>query len=176
MLALEADHVIRWKERIAVIAIGRTVKYYQDLLFDFILYPTVIATMGPFAGFLLLSSLSASLCRLDILFYDWAKKDWLGLELLKEIRDGEEKKKGIMRIVQWATRRGDWVAFFVLCALTDPFEVTVYMRHGVEKYNGLSMRDWRIFWGSVMVSNLFWAGLVTFAVTLIKAIYGWFIS
>ncbi|MFA5745060.1 MAG: hypothetical protein WC887_02495 [Candidatus Paceibacterota bacterium] len=122
-------------------------------------------------GGLLMSSLSASVCILYIRLYDWSGRDWLGLELLKQARDGEAKGK-VMKVVQWAARRGDWVAFIVLCAFTDPFEVTVYMRRGVEQFNGLTARDWKIFWASVAFVNLFWTGLMTFAVMLVKFIFG----
>ena len=46
----------------------------------------------------------------------------------------------------------------------DPFVTTVYMRHGAGAYSGLSTRDWKIFWASVLVANLWWTIVVTLAV------------
>jgi len=173
-MALKANQPIRWKERIGTIAIGRTVKQIEEFVFDFTLYPAVIAWLGTVIGGLSMTAFSALMCFLYLKFYDWSKRDWLGFELLKRARDGEEKRGRITRFVQQIAQKGDWLAFLALSLYTDPFETTVYMRQGAEAYNGLSRRDWKIFWASVLAANLWWTILMTFAVAIIRFILTWF--
>ncbi|MBI4066020.1 hypothetical protein HY412_02430 [Candidatus Kaiserbacteria bacterium] len=172
-MALKANQPIRWKERIGVMAVGHTFKQIEELVFDYGLYPAVIAWWGAVTGGLVMTVFSAFICYLYILFYDWSKKDWFGLELLKRVRDGEEKSSQIARFIQRTTRKNDWAAFLVLSVYTDPFVTAMYLRHGVEKYNGLSSRDWKVFWSSVLVANLWWTVVVAFAVAGVRFIYNW---
>lgn len=151
-------------------AIGHGFKQAEEFFFDYALYPAVIAWLGAVMGGAVMMALSAAICYLYILFYDWAKKDWLGLELLKWMRNGEEKRSRILRLVQWAARKGDWLAFLVFSCTMDPFVTTVYMRRGREEYNGLSPRDWKIFWASVVVANLWWTIVVALVVESIRFI------
>lgn len=164
------NQAIRWKERIGIMAVGHTFKQVEEFIFDYTLYPLVIAWLGMIIGGAVMMALSAFVCLLYILFYDWAKKDWLGLELLKELRDEEKKGSRTARFVQYVIKKGDTFAFFALSLYTDPFMTTVYMRHGANRYNGLSSRDWKIFWGSVLVANLWWIGVVSLAVEGIRYI------
>ncbi len=174
MALKSANQPIRWKERIGIMAVGHGFKQAEEFVFDYTFYPAVIAWLGAISGGLVMTVFSALICWLYLLFYDWSKQDWLGLELLKGVRDGEEKQGRVARLIQWATRKGDWLAFLALSCFTDPFVTTVYMRHGAEAYNGLSSRDWRIFWGSVLVANLWWTGVVTLAVEGLRFIFNWF--
>lgn len=173
MALKSANQPIRWKERIGIMAVGHTFKQVEGFVFNYTLYPAVIAWLGAVTGGFVMTALSALVCWLYILFYDWSKKDWLGLELLKEVRDGEEKQGFVARLVQWAARKGDWLVFLVLSCSTDPFVTTVYMRQGAEAYNGLSKRDWKIFWASVLVANLWWTIVVTLAVAGVRLILQW---
>lgn len=47
------------------------------------------------------------------------------------------------------------MAFVALSLRFDPFITTAYLRRTA--YAGLSPRDWRIFLGSVLLSNAAWA-------------------
>jgi len=174
MALKSANQAIRWKERIGIMAVGHTFKQVEEFIFDYTMYPAVIAWLGAVTGGLVMTAFSAFICWLYILFYDWSKKDWLGLELLKEVRDGEEKQSRIAHLVQKIARKGDWTAFFILSVYTDPFVTTVYLRKGAEKYNCLSPRDWKIFWGSVLVANLWWTVAMSLAVEGLRFIYNWF--
>lgn len=173
MALKSANQPIRWKERIGLVAVGHTFKYFEEVLFDYMLYPVVIAWLGAVKGGAIMMAFSAFMCYLYLRFYDWSGKDWFGFELLKKIRDGEEKKGRVARFVQRLTQKGDWVAFLSLSFYTDPFMTTVYMRKGAGAYNGLSKRDWKIFWGSVVVTNLWWTVLMTLAVGTIRSFLSW---
>jgi uncharacterized protein (TIGR02001 family) len=152
------------KERVGIIAIGHTAKRVEEVLFDWLLYASVIATCttiwgpvwGSLAGFVIMAPLSALVCLAYIRFYDWAKKDWLGFELLKKSTNDGLRGGRLSRLVQRITQLGNVPAFFVLSVYGDPFMVTVYLRRGAELYNGLRRRDWAIFWASVLVSNSYW--------------------
>ncbi len=172
MVLKSANQPIRWKERIGLLAAGYTFKRIEELVFDFMLYPAVIAWLGAVIGGLVMTAFSALACYLYILFYDWAKKDWLGLELLKEVRDGEARD-GLMGWIQRVARKSDWLAFFALSCYTDPFVTTMYLRKGADAYNGLAPRDWKIFWASVLVANLWWTALMTFAVAGVRFFLRW---
>jgi hypothetical protein len=88
-------------------------------------------------------------------FYDWSKTDWLGIEAVKSFRD-EDKADIYARLISWAMRHGDFLTMIFLSIKLDPFIVTAYMRKGVNQYNGMSRRDWRIFVGSLIFGNLYW--------------------
>ena len=155
---------LRHKERIGIIAIGHTAKQIEEFLLDWLLYGFVVfktAEMwGPYQGaliaFAIMAPLSALLCYSYIRFYDWAKKDWLGLETIEELRQSEEAAGPVMRWIIKLTKLGDFPMFVVLSIYGDPFVVTLYFRRGAHLYNGLSRRDWSIFWASVVFSNAYW--------------------
>lgn len=154
-------------------AVGHTFKQVEEFVFDYTMYPAVIAWLGTMIGGAVMMTFSALISWLYIRFYDWAKKDWLGLELLKEFRDGKDKHGYVARLVQRVARKGGWLAFLALSCSTDPFMTTVYMRSGAEEYNGLSSRDWKIFWASVLVANLWWTVLMSVAVEAIRYVLTW---
>jgi len=173
MALKQANQAIRWKERIGIMAVGHTFKQVEEFIFDYTMYPAVIALLGAVTGGLVMTAFSALMCWLYIRFYDWSKKDWLGLELLKKVRDGEENGGRVARFVRRIARKGDGAAFFALSVYTDPFVTTVYLRKGTKQYNGLSRRDWDIFWASVLVANLWWTVLMSAAVETIRYVLKW---
>ena len=174
MALKSANQPIRWKERIGVMALGHTFKQGEEFFFDYTLYPFVIVTMGMLWGGLVMTVLSATICYLYILFYDWSKQDWLGLELLKEARDGEQMESWLGRKAQAIARKGDVAAFFAFSVYTDPFVTTAYLRKGSGFYNGMTRRDWKIFFASVAVANLAWIGVVSGAIEAIRWVFKFF--
>src|SRR3989344_3513973 len=114
MALKSANQPIRWKERIGIMAVGHSFKQAEGFIFNYTVYPAAIAWLGAVMGGLVMTVFSAFICYLYILFYDWSKKDWLGLELLKDIRDGEEKHSCVGRMVQRIARKSNWLAFLVL--------------------------------------------------------------
>lgn len=164
---------IRWKERIGLVFIGHGAKNVEETFFDYVVYPAVIAWLGMVYGGIAMTALSALMCWIYILAYDWSKKDWFGFELLKEARDGEEAGTRIGRIVQKVARKSDLAAFLALSVYSDPFFTTVYMRKGAAVYNGMSRRDWLVFWGSVLFANLWWTLAMTGAIEGIRAALVW---
>jgi len=159
--------VVHWlnrhKNKIGLLAIGHTAKRVEEYLFDWLLYGIVVLwsinTWGSFWGsivaFFIMAPTSALFCWIYILFYDWAKKDWFGFEALKELRETETQ--GVFgRIFRRVVRFGDIPAFILLSIYSDPFMVAVYFRKKGHEHRGLTRRDWKIFWASVVVSNAYW--------------------
>jgi hypothetical protein len=139
--------------RLRILAIGTTALYATNKCFDYLLYPYVIYRAGVLPGGLIMTGLSAIACLAILRFYDWTKRDWLGMETVRDLRHYRgERTAG--RFLSRLLAKSDAVAFVVLSLNYDPFVTTVWLRH--ERFGGLSARDRRIFWGSVLLSNASW--------------------
>jgi len=167
------DWVDRHKERIGLIVVGHAAKRIEEFLFDTVLYGTVVAVCtimlnqpwGSLTALTVMTPISALACYGYLRFYDWSKKDWLGLEMLKGLRDGNTL---LHRIVRY----GNIPAFFALSVFADAFTTTVYMR-GKGRYEGLTTRDRKIFWASIVVSNAYWTLRWTVIVQVVLFLGGW---
>jgi hypothetical protein len=151
---MKATATHAWRLRAAQWLVGVLSFKLLDNAFDYVLYPFAIFKLGPLVGGIVMAALSLLDCLLLRRLYDWLKRDWLGIELVKGLRlySGPSRWK---RATAWLLGRGDAVAFVVLSLRFDPFITTAYLRHGA--YNGLARRDWKIFLGSVVLSNAAWA-------------------
>ncbi len=150
-------------QRISLVAIGHIVKRVEEFLFDWLLYGVVVlfctttwgSVWGSLIAFSIMAPLSAYFSLLWIAYYNWSKRDWFGLEFLKELRD-ETKRGWFAQRIQAGLKRGGVPAFFILSFYTDPFMTVVYFRKKGESYTLLGPRDTNIFWCSVVVSNAYW--------------------
>lgn len=149
-------HSRRWP-RLATFGAGLLMKKAMDYAFDYLLYPAALIVLGYLWGGIVMTIASVFLNLLVIQAYDWAKRDFLLLETLKQFRAAENDHWG-KRLMARVLRKGDIVAFFVLSWFEDPIVVTLYLRKDSNKFDGLSRRDWTIFWTSTLVSNLLWIG------------------
>lgn len=145
---------MKWKERIAELALGYTVNKIIVYGFDFGLYPLVIAWLGLGLGFIVMALLSFIICWLTMKFYDWSKRDWLGIEAIKGLKDYDGSSR-YARWLSWVMRKSDPVACVLLSIKFDPFIVTVYLRRG--EFGGMTPRDWRIFLLSWLIGNAYWS-------------------
>jgi len=150
------------------LAVGFLTWQAADNAFDYLLYPAVILWIGPFYGGFMMAILSLFFCLALMRLYDRLGRDWLGIELLKEIRlyDGPTKWK---RLLGWILRRGNLLAFVVLSVKYDPFITTAYLRQGA--FNGMERRDWAVFLGSWIIGNVTWTFLVFGGLSAVIA--GW---
>jgi hypothetical protein len=147
--------VLRVGRKLATFGAGVAIKKSLDYGFDYALYPAALIYFGYFWGGVLMTIASVLLNLAVIHAYDWSKRDWLMLETLKELKNISEDQ-GVGGLVGWVLRKGDMPAFFILSWIEDAIVVTLYLRQGVNRFNGLSCRDWIIFAASTVVSNLFW--------------------
>lgn len=114
--------------------------------------------------------LSLLACVILLKFYDWFKRDWLGIETIKGMKDYQGDSK-IGRFTAWILRQSDPVVFLFLSIKEDAFVTLVYMRHGSHQYNGMTRRDWGIFFGSVSISNLYWTLAAYMGISVVE--WGW---
>lgn len=161
------------RERIAVLGVGLLGNQAIVLSFDYVLYPYVMWKFGLLNGCLIMTVLSALVCYLTLLFYDWSKKDWLGIEAIKEIKHAENPGR-FTRLITATLRRSDWLAMLVLSINFDPFITIAYLRPGSYHFNGLSRRDWQLFWASVVISNIWWSFVAFTGVNFFLWVWAWF--
>ena len=177
----------RW---LGFLGIGIYGNWLKDYAFDFVLYPFVIAKYGILWGAPVMTMMSFLVCYATILFYDKTKKDWLGIETLKAIKDFSPKSipKNIMgglltkitngfgEFTAWILKKSDLVVMTALSIQFDPFITVAYMRHGSHQYNGLSKRDWKIFLISLLIGNIYWTMAVFTGITILEALWRFTIS
>lgn len=143
-------------KRGTTLAAGLVMKRVFNYPFDYVLYPFVMWRLGYVWGGLVMTFLSVFINLLIIATYDWSKTDWLLIESFKSFREGKSEGKWKRFVfVSKILRKGDVPAFFILC-LDDPITATLYLRHGVYQYNGMSRRDWKVFVAASIVANLYW--------------------
>lgn len=156
---MTARNLPSYKERAAILGIGLLGNFLIANGFDYVLYPWVIWKLGPLHGAAVMTLASFLICWATLLFYDWAKWDWLGIETIKGLRDYAGNSR-MMRALQWAAAKGEAALLVVLSIWTDPFVTVAYFRHGAHQYNGMGARDWRIFVLSLAISNGYWSVLL----------------
>lgn len=165
------DNTATYKDRLAVLGVGLSANALMVYGFDYLIYPFVIWKLGILKGGVVMMSLSFLVCYLTILFYDWSKKDWLGIETVKGLKEYNGSSKA-GRFASWMLKKGDAAVMVFLSIKYDPFITTAYMRHGAHEYNGLSRRDWRIFLSSVLISNVYWTFAAFAGVSAVEWVWG----
>lgn len=165
-----------------MIAVGHTAKKIEEHIVDWLIYGVVITyftiAFGPLYGslatFAVMTPFTAILCLVYIRLYDWAGKDWLGFEALKELREEQAHGGFFARLTYRIARHGGFPAFIALSIYGDAFMATVYLRRGSHAYNGLSLWDHVIFWSSVFVSNAYWTLRWVVIVELFRLLINYF--
>jgi hypothetical protein len=150
------------------LSIGLTAKYLSDRAFDYLLYPFVIFKLGILKGGIVMTFLAFIANIITMTFYDWSKRDWLGIEAIKELKTYSGNRM-MRRFTSWILKRSSPVIFLFLTLRYDAFTTTAYLRHG--KFNGMSKRDWTIFMGSLIISNAYWTLACYMGITLFE--WGW---
>lgn len=159
---------LKLRGRFAELSIGLTVVYLSNTLFDYILYPFVIYKFGILKGGIVMTFLSFIACLLIMKFYDWSKRDWLGIEMIKSLKKHEGNNK-IGKITAWIMQKSDPLIFLFLSIKYDPFITTAYLRRG--KFDGMNKRDWKIFLSSLLLGNAYWTLACYTGITLFE--WGW---
>jgi hypothetical protein len=163
--SINLTRLFDYKGRAAELTIGVAATYLINTLFDLVLYPYVIYNFGIIKGGIVMTFLSFLACIGIMKFYDWSKRDWIGIEAIKDLK-GYEGEKKIGRFTSWFLKRSEPVIFIFLSIQYDPFVTTAYLRHG--KFNGMSRRDWSIFTASVVISNAYWTLAVYMGISLVE--------
>lgn len=161
--------LLKEKKRLGIWGVGHTVNWTIDFFFNFVLYPFVIWKLGVLGGGIVMIFLSFLICYAIIIFYDWAKKDWLGIETIKEVKEYNGKSL-IGKFTSWIMKKSDPILLLFLSIQFDPFITTAYMRRGAHQYSGMSKRDWKIFMSSLVIGNAYWTIVAFAGVTIIEFI------
>lgn len=156
--------------RVSILAVGLTSMRIINALWDYGLYPLVIWRLGFVFGGIVMTACSMALCLLVLYFYDWTKKDWLGIETIKSFR-APSRGSWSGQIASRILEKGNAAAFVFLSLAFDPFITTAYMRHGSHQFNGLTRRDWIIFLTSGIVGNAYWTLVSYTGVSVIGSIW-----
>jgi hypothetical protein len=162
--------LLKHKNRLGFFAAGLTANYLVVWIFDYCLYPFFIWKLGLLRGALVMTLLGLMACLGAFVFYDWAKKDWFGLELLKAVRENVAPSR-LARWSAWLMKKSDFLMLVVLSVKFDPFITTIYMRRGANQYRGMTRRDWGIFLASLAIGNIFWALIMFGGVTGLEHLY-----
>jgi len=153
--------------RLAILATGLLGNQLMVWGFDYLLYPFVLYNFGLWKGGLIMILLSFLVCRLTIYFYDYSKKDWLGIEAIKGLKE-QTPKNYFERVSKFFLSKSELLAFFFLSIRFDPFITTVYLREGANEFNGMKRKDWSIFLYSLAISNIYWLIIVEAGIDLLK--------
>lgn len=178
------------KKWLLTLGIGLLGNWLITWTFDFILYPTILAIYGLVTGTLLMTVLSFIVCYITILFYDGTKKDWLGIETVKEIKNFVPRGLSNLKLLNffiltfnhigefasWIMKKSDVFFMIALSIKFDPFITVIHIRHGAHQYNGLSKRDWIVFITSLIIGNLYWALAVYLGITIFDYFWKFFLS
>lgn len=135
---------------------------------DYVLYPLIIYKAGLVLGGFINVCVSVAYCLLLLRYYDLSKKDWFGIETIRDLKDYSGANR-IGGIISWLLQRSKAVSFFVLSVCYDPFITTVWLRSG--RFCGMTNSEWKIFWGSVLIGNMTWAVACWLGIGLFTSIY-----
>jgi len=158
------------KSRAFFLFVGIVVEYVVTYAFDYGFYPFMIWKYGAMKGGVIMSLISLVFCYITLLLYDLTKKDWFGIELIKELREYEGKAK-TFGIMSWMLRRGKFAAFLILSLKFDPFTAVVYMRKGANEFTGMDRKSWIIFFGSWAIGNLAWIVVTSAGISIIGLLW-----
>jgi hypothetical protein len=157
----------RW---VADLTVGITTFKLTSYVFDYALYPFVIYQFGIIKGGLLMTFLASVANILCLKFYDWSKRDWLGIEALKVMKRYEGGNR-LVKFISGILKNSDPIAFLFLSIKEDAFITMIYLRHGSHQYNGMSGRDWRIFFSSVAISNIYWTLAAYMGISVVEWVW-----
>jgi hypothetical protein len=139
--------------RLSQIGLGHAAYTAFNWFFDHVLYVYVVYRFGILYGGAVMTALSFVQCAATLSVYQRMGIDWVGAGFLHQLRY-KANPSWLERCLIRATTWPPAALFTALCLLQDPFVTTAYFRRG--RFGPLAPRDWRIFLGSVLVSNLYW--------------------
>lgn len=159
---------LSYGKRFAELSVGLLTNKAIDSIFNYLIYPVVIFKFGILKGGIVMTFFSFLACIGTMKFYDWSKRDWLGIETIKDLKKYTGNKM-IGRFSSWLLSESDPIVFLFSTIWYDPFITTAYLRKG--KFNGMSRRDWRIFMGSLILGNAYWTLACFMGITLVEWVW-----
>jgi hypothetical protein len=191
-----AAFIVAKKDRIKTIATGYGLYSFASWFYDNPLYIAVIAIYGAVVGGIIMTLGSFVISYGLILWYNYRKVDWLGVDAVDSFR--ELLLHYAKKLAEWRADKifgkilfvlfflpirillvvghlanhkkwGDAVAFVLLSIFEDPFVTTAYLRHG--NYGQMKQHDWMIFIGSTILCNGYWILRTVVVIEVFKAVW-----
>ncbi len=139
-----------------------------DLVFDWVLYPSVLLAAGTLVGGAIMTFLSLFNCCLLLIYSERQKEknpDFLAQIIgdIRRMRRDMRHGNWAMNVVRWIFsrfgwsmirmfRKSRWLSFLILSVVRDPFQTMLWLRAG--KTGGLRKTDWFLFLLSGLICNL----------------------
>ncbi|MCX6721538.1 MAG: hypothetical protein NT026_02995 [Candidatus Staskawiczbacteria bacterium] len=161
---------VKFRGRAFFLAVGIAVEEIVANAFDYALYPFVVWKYGLVKGGVMMALFSLAFCYATLIVYNLTKKDWFGIELLKELREYKGRGK-IFGAMSWILKKGQVASFVFLSLKFDPFTTVAYIRTGANEFPKMDCRAWKIFFGSWLLGNLSWLAVVFTGVSLVKVFW-----
>ena len=169
--SVAATWLSRHRRRLVEVGLGHALYATFNFFCDHILYVFVVYRLGLLRGGAVMTAFSLVQCAITLIIYERLHIDWVGAGSIARL-DTLPRPSWWQRAILWATRRGRFVIFLALCIFQDPFITTAYFRGG--RFNGLTASDWRLFIGSVLVSNLYWTLRSGAVAAVLAGAWHWF--
>jgi hypothetical protein len=148
-----------------------------DWVFNYILYPYVLIKLGLITGTAIMMVLSFFICWGFVRLYDWVSMNWvrdaLGFETIKEavndLSEWLERRQTVGRIARESKPAFKSVSFLYFTLIHDPMVCLILMR---PRHTHMMGKDeWKIFLGSVFLSNVTWGLMVWVGVETIQSLF-----
>lgn len=140
---------------------GTIIYSFFNWLFDYPLYAITIWKLGMLEGGLLMAALSIPVDLITFKFYDWSKVDWFAIEYIKSMKNYQGRnifKKVVSYIFNYTPIP---IQLITLSIQFNSFIVTALLRKGEYTFHGLTKRDWKIFWSSYLVGQIYWIFVIS---------------
>ena len=89
-------------------------------------------------------------------------------------QDGYRRLAEVLASTGTFTRYPDspqFVPEVIRTPLYPAFVAVIYMRHGSHQYNGMSRRDWKIFFTSLAIGNIYWTLTCYMGISLVEWVW-----
>lgn len=140
-------------------------------VFDYPFYSWVLWHLGPLWGGGVMILLSIPFDLLTYKFYDWSQEDWFAIEHVKSLKHYTGKNP-FNRLIGWILRETPVVVQVPVLSLRfNSFVVSAFLREGSYTFQGLSARDWRIFWWSFLIGQVYWIIVIGSGIEVVQLIY-----
>lgn len=143
--------------RLALAITGQLLYNAFNAVVDFMLCPALVLWLGLINGGLAYLAIALVIDLTTMIAYDRIKKDFLGLELVKELRGfiGRKLLRSQQKIAELPMAAKMAIVLLISWRL-NPFQVVVFMRHANEYRSGMTREEHWIFWVSYVWGNLLW--------------------
>ena len=139
--------------------------------YDYVFFGFIIYLLGPIFGGLLLFVTTAIVDYYSLKFYFGSQQDLLGIEYVRSFRRYSGKnilKRAFGYILNYAPT---WIKIIVLTPKSNAFLTTALLREGEFSFAKMTTRDWKVFWGSFLCSQLYWVTMVWLGVEGIQGLF-----